>query len=174
MEKIILEDYEINRDTVALQPTTHTDYYTIVFERDQILHVKKTPLQLIKPACLEGGASYNGRREAVIYQTGTKSKVPIPISPRENIYAFPTHSPDNFECSWIFYHHVKSIKKDPKIPNQTIITFKNNNTLTLNLSFSSIEKQMQRTSQCIVGYLQKFVSMPLPSEYGGMFNFGWS
>ncbi len=50
MEKIILEDYEINRDTVALQPTTHTDYYTIVIERDQILHVKKTPLQLIKQA----------------------------------------------------------------------------------------------------------------------------
>jgi competence protein ComK len=79
MEKIILEDYVINRDTIALQPANHTDYYTIVIERDQILYVKQTPLQLIKAACLEGGAGYNGRREDVIYQTGTKAKSPFPL-----------------------------------------------------------------------------------------------
>jgi competence protein ComK len=111
------------------------------------------------------------RKHEIRPRASQKSKVPIPISPRENIYAFPTHSPDNFECIWVFYHHVKSIKKDPNIPKQTIITFKNTFQLTLNVSYRSIEKQMQRTSQCIVGFLQKFVNMPFPPVHDGMIKF---
>jgi competence protein ComK len=92
MAKIILEDYEINRDTIALQPANHTDYYTIVIEPDQIFYVKQTPLQLIKAACLEGGAGYNGRREAVIHQTGKKAKsLFLSVQERISMPSRPTH-----------------------------------------------------------------------------------
>ena len=101
-EPVVLSHYDINRDTIALIPATHPDYSTIVWEKDQILHVRKTPIQLIKKGSLEGGAEYDGRRAAVTYKTGIQSKVPIPINPFEQIYAFPTHSPKLFECTWLF------------------------------------------------------------------------
>jgi len=152
MPNITLDHYEINRDTLALLPAYHTDYDTIVWEKDQILYVRKTPLQLLKEACLEGGAEYNGRRVAVTYKTGIQSKIPIPVDPLEQIYAFPTHSPKQSECSWIFYHHIKSIKRDPKNTTKSIITFKNANDLSLNVSYHTLDKQVQRTSYCVIRF----------------------
>ncbi|WP_088104311.1 competence protein ComK [Halalkalibacter urbisdiaboli] len=173
MKKIILTDYEINKDTMALQPATDIGYETIVVERNQVLYVNKTPLQLIEAACLEGGASYEGRREAVSYLIGARNKVPLPISPGEHIYALPTHSPKQFECIWLFYYHIKTFKPDPKFPNQTIIIFKSNLDLTLNVSYSTIEKQMQRTSYCIVRYSQKLIHLPLVAEHNSLMTIGW-
>ncbi|WP_227938687.1 competence protein ComK [Alkalihalobacillus deserti] len=156
MTKHVLNDYEISKDTLALIPAKHVDYYTIVIEKDQQLYVKKTTRQLIEPACLEGGASYEGRRDAVSHQIGVRNKVPIPINPREDIYAFPTHSPKQFECSWIFFHHIKSIKPHQKASNQSIVTFKNDQHLSINVSFSTLERQMHRTSFCIVRFSGRF------------------
>lgn len=150
---MILNDYEINTETSVLIPAYHFEYDTIAREGNHKLYIKKTPLQLIKEACLEGGSTYEGRRLAVIHQTGSQHKVPIPISPFEHIFAFPTHSPELHKCSWIFYHHVKSISPDPKKSRQTIITFKDgNDPLILAVSFNALQKQIQRTSYCIVRF----------------------
>ncbi|MFC0560855.1 competence protein ComK [Halalkalibacter alkalisediminis] len=152
MTKTILTHYEINRDTFVLLPASHIDYYTIVWERDQIYYVKKTLFQIIKEACLEGGAEYDGRRVAVTHKTGIQSKIPIPVNPLEHIYAFPTHSPKLHDCSWIFYHHIKSIHRHPNSQKKSIITFKNDKELPLDLSYHTLEKQLQRTSYCIVRF----------------------
>ncbi len=156
MNKDVLTNYEVNKNTLALLPTFQPDYNTIAIEPCGEYQIRKTPLQLIKHACLEGGSSYEGRREAVAYLIGAKNKVPIPINPLEQIYAFPTHSPKQFECSWIFQHHIRSLKPH-SFPNQTkgsIITFKNNFQLTLPISYYTIEKQMQRTSYCMIRFSQ--------------------
>lgn len=150
----IHNDYEINPNTMALLTVAHVDYATIVQERDQRLYVKKTPLQLIKAACLEGGATYEGRRKAVTHLTGAIQKVPIPINPRRNIFAFPTHSPTAFECNWIFYHHIKTIVPSQQTSNttQSIIKFKNHHELPMNESYYLLQKQYTRTTMCIVQY----------------------
>ncbi|MRG87643.1 competence protein ComK [Salinibacillus xinjiangensis] len=151
--KKILNDYFINESTLALLPATHHEYDTIVLVQDQKLYVRKTPLQLIKKACLEAGSSFNGRREAVIYQTSFFNKVPIPILPSRDIYAFPTHSPSDFQCQWIFYNHVQSIKtnRSPSKPSvKSIIIFKNEHQLSMRESYYLLEKQMQRTAICIL------------------------
>ena len=148
----ILNYYEINPDTAALLPAYHTDYSTIVWERDQILHVKKTQIQLLKEGCLEGGAEYDGRRIAVTHKTGVQSKIPIPVSPLDHIYAFPTHSPKQHECSWIFYHHIKSIKRHPKHPTQSTLLLNSFKELSLDISYHTLEKQIQRTAYCIVRF----------------------
>lgn len=152
MTPIILPNYELNKDTITLIPAYHTDYDTIVWERDQQLFVKKPLLQLIREGCMEGGSEYDGRRAAVIHKTGVHSKVPIPINPREQIYAFPTHSPKLHECVWIFYHHIKSFKPNPKQANQSIITFLTGKDLILDISFTILERQIHRTSYCIVRF----------------------
>ncbi|WP_420818828.1 competence protein ComK [Paraliobacillus sediminis] len=82
-----------------------------------------------------------------MYQTGVKRKVPIPINLMKNIHAFPTQSPSQFECKWIFYNHVLLIK--PNHSNSTyksIITFKNLQELPMYETYYVLEKQMHRTA----------------------------
>jgi competence protein ComK len=147
--------YDINPDTLALLPARHTDYDTIVLERHKQYFVKKTAIKLLEEACLEGGSDYDGRRAAVTYKTDVQSKILIPVNPLEHIYAFPTHSPKLHECSWFFYHHIKSIKRHPTSLTESIITFKNYKELQLPISYHTLEKQMQRTSYCIVRFSHK-------------------
>lgn len=151
----IHNEYEITPDTMALISIAHVDYATLVRERHQTLYVKMTPFQIIKAACLEGGSTYEGRRKAVTYLTGAIQKVPIPINPRRNIFAFPTHSPTSFECSWIFYHHIKSIVPSHQTSNRTqsIIQFKNQSELPMNESHYLLEKQYTRTAICVLQYV---------------------
>ena len=154
MKNQILSTYEITPNTMALLPARNPDYDTIALETTGELYIRKTPLQLIKQACLEGGSTYEGRKSAVDYLTGAKHKVPIPINPRENIYAFPTQSPKEFDCCWLFHEHIRSIKPYQRSnqPNRTIIQFSNNEQLKLVASYYTIEKQMHRTAYCILRF----------------------
>jgi hypothetical protein len=65
MTNTILTHYDINPDTLALLPARHTDYDTIVWEKDQVLYVKQPVLDLIKKGCLNGGAKFDGRKASV-------------------------------------------------------------------------------------------------------------
>ncbi|MFS0821494.1 competence protein ComK [Bacillus sp. 1P02SD] len=152
--KTIQPFYEVNPQTMAILPAREIEYSAIVKEIHQIIYARQTPLQIIKAACLEGGATYEGRRKAVTHLTGAVQKVPIPINPRRKIFAFPTHSPTAFECNWIFHHHIKTIKPSGKTnpTTQSIILFKNNQELPLNESPYIIQKQYTRTGMCILQY----------------------
>lgn len=152
MKKIQLT-YEVNPQTQAILPAREIEYSAIVKEDHQTLYIRQTPLQIIKSACLEGGATYEGRRKAVTHLTGAIQKIPIPINPRRNIFAFPTHSPTAFECNWIFYHHIKSIVPSQQSNTiQSIIHFKNQQELPMNESHYLLEKQYTRTTMCVLQY----------------------
>lgn len=151
----VLTHYQINEQTLALLPAFHFDYDTIVLEVDRTLYVKMKPLQLVEQACLDGGATYEGRRGAVTYQTGAKRKVPIPICPQRNLFTFPTQSPSEFTCHWIFYTHVHAItpcRTTKKSNIKAIITFKNGQQLPMSESYYLLQRQMQRTAICILHY----------------------
>ncbi|MBB5174552.1 competence protein ComK [Texcoconibacillus texcoconensis] len=154
METFFKDQYDINCETMSLLTAKSTDYDSIVLESDRTLYVRQTPLQLIESACLRGGSSYDGRRIAVMHETGAQRKVPIPINRLENIYAFPTHSPKNFNCHWLFSAHIHKMTPNPKNKKQCLITFTNNEKITLDVSPSVIEKQMHRTSYCIWRFSQ--------------------
>jgi len=155
----ILPDYEIHGGTMAVLSATAIEYSSIVLETDQTLYIRKMPLQLIKDACLEGGSTYEGRRIAVTHLTGAQNKVPIPINPLEHIYAFPTHSPQLFECNWLFYHHIRAIKPVHKHPGETMIQFKNSNEpLKVPVSYNTLHKQMHRTAYCIVRFSHPYMN----------------
>lgn len=152
MNSLILPQYDITKDTMALIPAKHTDYETLILEPHQKLAVTQSALSILKAACLEGGSTYDGRRQAVSHQTGAQNKVPIPVYPQESIFTFPTHSATAIDCIWLFYHHIKSIQPHSQKPNCSIVTFKNYQTLEVNVSYQSLMRQMQRTSYCIVKF----------------------
>lgn len=148
----VLKCYKVNEQTVALLPAFHASYCTIVWEIDRILYVEQTPLQIITSSCLHSGASYDGRRSAVIHLTGLKKKVPIPINPENNIYAFPSHSGNHKLCHWLFFNHIVSIEevspfKDPEY--RSMVVFTNDQKLMMRLTTRVLQMQLYRTSECI-------------------------
>jgi competence protein ComK len=153
MEKIVTS-YIISKRTAALMPVKHPTYSTLVIETDTILYVTQPPLTIIKESCLQGYASYEGRRESVKYYTGYQRKVPIPIHPRLNIFAFPSLSPDAFECSWLFPSHIKSISqaKAEDITIRSLVTLKNGKKINLSESSAVLKKQLQRTAYVSMMY----------------------
>lgn len=115
----VLSDYKINSHTMALLSAAHIEYDTIAVETNQELFIRKTPYQLISGACLENCSTYEGRREAIKHHFGIKRKVPIPINPGKNLFAFPTHSPTDFACNWIFHSHIQAILT-PSAPSKNM------------------------------------------------------
>src|SRR5690625_1608023 len=144
---IIKTRYTIIKETNALLPAKQIDYDTIVIERSRILYIKQTPFQIIQTSCQKYWSTYEGRRDAVVALMNFKQKVPIPVSIHNAIYLFPTHSPNHRDNSWIAFEHVAHFdkKKNPGQPEQTLVTFKNGYTKTLDVSVHTFETQWQRT-----------------------------
>lgn len=154
----VINDYEVNPRTMALIPARNIDYQTIVLESGRKIHVTKSPLQLIKEACRDGGATYEGRYKAVTHKTGIHKKVPIPISQLDQIYAFPTHSAKQFNCHWIFYHHLKAINLAPH--KKSIITFCDHQELEIEVSAYVLKQQMLRTAHCFLLFSKSHSHQP--------------
>ncbi|WP_088032000.1 competence protein ComK [Evansella clarkii] len=157
MKDEVVQEYVINRKTMALIPAFHFEFCTIALESGREYFVKRPPLELIKAACLNGGSDYNGRRSAVKHKTGMKRKLPIPVDIDENIFAFPTFSPAHPDCSWIMLSHVDSIVSDRKVSSgATILTFKNGHKINLKLRSELVQKQLYRTSYCMTCFASKW------------------
>ncbi|RDW20760.1 hypothetical protein CWR45_05925 [Oceanobacillus chungangensis] len=74
--------------------------------------------------------------------------MPLPINPDRYLYTFPTHSTTDYDCCWIFYHHVlyiKAYQSDTNPDIQSMITFKDLNQVPMRVSSYILNKQMQRT-----------------------------
>ncbi|WP_085524463.1 competence protein ComK [Tuberibacillus sp. Marseille-P3662] len=144
-----ITNYEVNRGTMAVIPEAHEQHRAKVLETEGDYYVKQPLMKLIKRACLEGGATYDGRRKAVAHHLGITQKIPLPLQPNQSIYAFPTHAPTNFNCYWIFYNHVRRIAP---ANDTSVITFYNGKQLRVPVSYYILEKQMQRTAYCITRF----------------------
>ncbi len=153
---MILEDYIINENTQALLPARQIDFDTIVIEKGRKIKVRKTSLELIKAACYNDWSTYDGKRQAVIHHTNFKRKVPIPINIRNGNYFFPTHSPTSIYNKWFSYKHIYEIMKHPNKLTKTIITFYNDMELCVNIPFNVLDKQMQRTFECMYRMKRNF------------------
>lgn len=150
---------------MAMVPVFHTDYQTIVFEGDNQLYVRKPLMELIKQACLRDFSSYERRRIAVINQTGYDRKVPIPIDTYEDIYAFPTHSPKNYKCSWLFPAHIRSITPDIEDASKSKITFHNSRSITLNTNADILNKQMHFATYCMYLFSRNWNKQQRQSQF---------
>ena len=163
---MIMENYSINENTLALLPAKQIDFDTIVIEKDRKIKVRKTSLELIKAACYNEWSTYEGRRQAVIHHTNFKRKVPIPINIRNGNYFFPTHSPTSIYNKWFSYLHIDEINKHPSNPTKTIITFYNGIELCVNIPYHLLDKQMQRTFECMYR-MKRFWMNNNRNEYDG-------
>ncbi|SER23505.1 competence protein ComK [Gracilibacillus ureilyticus] len=137
--------YQITKKTMAIMPAFEFNYSSKVLETDTVKYLDESPIHIIKSNCLAGGASYEGRKKAVIHHLSFHQKTPIPIYLQHDIYAFPTRSPQSIHCSWLFHHTIRKITTQNK---HTLIIFHNGQQLQVEDSFYSIKKQYDRTGMC--------------------------
>lgn len=141
----ILEDYEITPYTLMIIPIEHDGrLYSRVIELEDEFIVAIRPLNIIKKSCEYFGSSYDGRRKGTKGITGVTHKVPIAIDTENSIFFFPIISPTNPDCSWIAYDHVMSFTRID--PQNTSVLFPNKQSIVVNISRSSFENQVYRTS----------------------------
>lgn len=137
--------YQINERTLVLLPAYHLDYQTIVYEKNQRLLIDQSPLNLIKAACIDGGATYQGRKDAVKQLFNIRQKVPIPIQPHRNIYAFPTESPTNHSCKWVFPLHIQTYSNDE---DGVTLNFNKDTIIPIGISLHKLHRQLNYTYMC--------------------------
>jgi len=144
---MIENTYNIHPETIAIIPAYNMDYDSIVMETNATYYVHRTPLEIVQEACWHDWTTYDGRRKAVARRMGFQQKTPIPINWQKDIYFFPTHSPKHMDNHWISLKHVVHFEKNTH-KNSISIFLTNNQTIEVNMSLHTLEKQIQRTRAC--------------------------
>lgn len=139
----MLEEYEINCSTIAIIPVSEN--ISRVMEDDNVYMVNKSTNKIIDDSCKYFGSSYLGRFEGSKKLLGSKIyKAPIIVEESQEIIYFPTGSSRDFNCTWI---SLAKIKKYEKRDYKTIIMFKNEKDLELEISYESLSNQVLRASR---------------------------
>ncbi len=156
-EKNLIEDFEINPLTVAVLPMEFKGdkIYSKVYQLDEEteLFTPIKPLELIKNACKIYGSSYEGRKDGARHIVGITHKIPIAIDPTNSVYFFPTTSPNNPQCAWISYEHIRAYKEIDS--TNTLVTFRNNKAIVIPISRYSFDSQVKRAALLQTRIMQK-------------------
>ncbi len=137
-----MKKYLINEDTYAVIAT-----YTgsKIITKDSTYNVDKKVKIIVNESCRYYGSSLDGRLCGTKTMLGISYKAPIIVSEFKKIIMFPTASIRNESCSWINLCAIK--KYVSKSKDVMLITFKNDESILLKLSFGVLDKQILRASR---------------------------
>jgi len=136
----MIESYEINSATLAIIPVNEKT--SNIIEEDNVYTINKSTTEIIDNSCKYFGSSYIGRVEGTKHIIGYSYKLPIIIDEIREIIFFPTSSP-KYDCSWIA---LKQISRFEKSNQNSMILFKNNFKLELDISYNTLENQVLRAN----------------------------
>ncbi|WP_157842656.1 competence protein ComK [Bacillus alkalisoli] len=140
----VMNDYLMDTSTYALLPYFHEKYQTKIIDEDGIYYSEERPEEILRRSCLTYGASYEGRRDSVIYMTNYVQKTPILTLQEEKVISIPTHSPDHMDCAWIMYHQIRQLVPTDK--NRCIIKLRNYTEIEVQASHQTMKQQMQKAA----------------------------
>lgn len=110
LNEIRVNTYTIGYQTKAIFPTPDPFYPTKVLEKDRWVFVSQRVMRIIYQSCLHGGASYDGRKDAVLKAKEHMTRVPIPVLVKQQVCVIPMMEPSDLECVWICSHHYKKVQ----------------------------------------------------------------
>lgn len=122
---------------------------SIIYTSAGMHYSEKKPQEVLNALCMLHGSSYRGREEATrqLSNEQFKKKVPVLIS-SSIVAAFPTSSPHQTDCVWLFNHPMVFEKMTH---TRTRILFPTGESVEVNASIPLLEKQRGRMF-CVVGY----------------------
>ncbi|MFE8696312.1 competence protein ComK [Cytobacillus sp. FJAT-53684] len=141
----LIDEYEINPNTMMIMPLEYgSKVYSQIWELEDELVSPFKPSVIIKKGCTFFGSSFEGRKEGTRQLTGITHKAPITIDPTNFIYFFPTTSANNSQCIWISPEHIQYYRRADA--GQTEVRFKNQQCVTIPVSYTSFNNQVLRTA----------------------------
>lgn len=123
---------------------TEGQLYAKVLEEEREIYVALSPIRIIENSCKFYCSSFEGRKQGTKTVTGFTHKPPIVIDQINDIFFFPTASPNNENCIWVSLHYSYEYKSTPS--GNTYLMFPNNSTVEFPVSKASFETQVYRTS----------------------------
>ncbi|WP_203363343.1 competence protein ComK [Bacillus sp. REN10] len=143
---VFVESYIPSISTMLLVEHHPDRFHTMIYDEKGTYHTKETAKQLLNKACLHRLFTYEGRLQATRKQLNYQKKTPLLICHEELIYTFPTTSPEQYGCCWIFPRHVQA---HASVKGKMVVYFKNGIKLSLNCSPHVYFKQLDRVRNCI-------------------------
>ncbi|TFB22066.1 competence protein [Filobacillus milosensis] len=132
---MVIRPYELGED----------NFGSYVLEKGGEYYTHLNPRQLMDQTCKEYGADLRGRLNGTQHISGVNRKAPIAIDTHSQVFYVPTTSPKSKECTWLCYNHIQYIEKvKPKV---TKVHFNNGKEIILDISYSSLNNQLQKTAQ---------------------------
>lgn len=138
--KLILNEYEINAETLLILPYGKNQSKVIEYNEEFIVNM--TSLEIIKHSCLYFGCTYEGRRDSVKEFIGIDMKVPILVEESRNIIFFPTASCVNRDSIWISYNNLLKYSKMDDF--STVLYFKKNFNYKVLVKYKLVDNQVVR------------------------------
>ena len=137
-----MNEYTINKDTLAIIPIN--DSKSKIYEKGNVIVVKKPVQSIIEENCEFYGSSYSGRKKGTVELIGVTHKSPIVIEDSNNMIFFPTCSPRLAKCSWISLNNI-----DEYFPyhSDSVIRFESDLTLQIPVSGKIINNQILRATR---------------------------
>lgn len=127
-------DRKINKTMVVMDDHTQSEY---------AYSCKK----ILERLSMKYGSTLKGRIEYCSYTLKIYKKIPLIISERNEIIIFPLYGYRNKEAMWISFGAVKKVYNEENLT--TKITFKNNDSIHVNINYRSINGQMRRCKRLI-------------------------
>lgn len=140
--------YVITTETKAIIAKDSSYYRSRILEqgeREARFSIYKAE-NIIDYSCIVYGASLEGRRNAVAQILKTRIKLPIPVSPVQNVYMFPTASTRKKDCVWLSYYHIDDYEQRD---DKTYVAFHDGSGLYVNTSKGTLDAQFKKASQVI-------------------------
>ena len=134
------EEYIINCETLVIVPFGENKSKVYEFEEEFIVNMDV--VTIVKNSCLFFGSSLEGRRLGTKSLINCEIKVPIIIEDSQNLIFFPSLSYKSLKNTWISYNNLLKYSKKDK--NSTLLYFKQNRNICLDIKYNIIDNQIIR------------------------------
>ena len=142
--------YEVNASTLAILPDKCGKSRIIEKENEYLIEDK--PYKIMEHSCEYFGSSIKGRICGTKNMLGSIYKPPLLIEESKKIIFFPTESPNTDNNIWISLNNIKEYNKQD---HKTIIKFKNNKEIVLDIPYYSIDNQILRATRLQTVYFDR-------------------
>src|SRR5699024_6222732 len=144
----VIYTYEMNPFTMAVlsKEKSNGTFSTVVLEENEEYTVFQTPTKMIDFACKFYGSRLRGRLDGTKDVCNITYNAPIVIEPGSGMYFFPTKTPQNKSCSWLAHSYIADINPIND-RSKTVIKFTNGKIVTIDISYGSMQNQLNRTAQ---------------------------
>jgi competence protein ComK len=149
-----LKEYDenlIDKSVLLIAPSNESDCRTKIITKNGVVYSSFSALSLIDKACMLFASTYEGRVKATRHNLHQHKKTPILIS-EDGVAAYPTKSPDNPECVWIFN---QEYRMESLAPAKTLLIYDQYKlSIEVNVSMHTLQKQRLRMHEMLYYYMR--------------------